>query len=56
MVQLKNHQTYYSKTVTLLIIIVEKGENINWERMFFQGLKPHKIYGICMSHYQEDWV
>jgi hypothetical protein len=39
MVQLKNHQTYYSKTITLLIIALEKGEDINWARVFFQGLK-----------------
>jgi len=42
MVQLKNHQTYYNKTITLLIIAVEKGEDINWARVFFQGLKAQR--------------
>ncbi len=35
MVQLKNHQTYYSKMVTLLIVAMEKGENINGAGVFF---------------------
>jgi hypothetical protein len=39
MVQLKNRQTYCNNTIALLIVIIEKGEDINWTRVFFHGLK-----------------
>jgi hypothetical protein len=39
MVQLKNRQTYCSKTIALSIIAMENRENINWVGVFFQGLK-----------------
>jgi hypothetical protein len=51
MVQLKNYQTYYNKMIALLIVATEKGEDIKWANVFFQGLKLNMgheaIYNVC---------
>lgn len=40
-IQLKNHQTYYSKTMALLIAQVEVGQYVNWFGVVYQCLKSN---------------
>jgi len=41
MVELKNHKTYYSKTIALFIMEAMNDEEVNWVWMLFWSLKPN---------------